>query len=128
MQFYQWLVPLIAAFYMVRIVRQYLQQKRLVGSMIIWLLFWIIISVLAIIPDFISANMADILGFKSNINAVIFVALGFLFVFMFYLTALVEKLEKQMTQVVRNLALENKRLKEDLKEIKNLHDEDSPRS
>lgn len=128
MQFYQWLVPLIAAFYMVRIVRQYLQQKRLVGSMIIWLLFWITISVLAIMPDFISENIADILGFKSNINAVIFVALGFLFVFMFYLTALVEKLEKQMTQVVRNLALENKKLKEDLKEVKNLQDEDSPRS
>ncbi len=128
MEFYQWLVPLIAAFYMVRIIMQYLQQKRLVGSMIIWLVFWLIISVLAIIPDFISTNMAQLLGFKSNINAVIFVALGFLFIFMFYLTAMVEKLEKQLTQLVRNLALENKKLKDDLERIKNPENEDSPHS
>ena len=126
MQFYQWLVPLIALFYMYRIIRQYRRQKRLVGSMVIWLLFWLVISILAIAPDFISVNIAELLGFKSNINAVIFVALGFLFVFMFYLTATVEKLEKQVTQVVRNLALENQRLKQKMIEHKKMQDEDTP--
>lgn len=126
MQFYQWLVPLIAIFYMYRIIRQYRRQKRLVGSMVIWLLFWLVISILAIAPDFISVNIAELLGFKSNINAVIFVALGFLFVFMFYLTATVEKLEKQVTQVVRNLALENQRLKQQMIEHKKIQDEDTP--
>ena len=126
MHFYQWLVPLIAIFYMGRIVRQYIRQKRLVGSMLIWLLFWMIVSLLAILPDFVSINIADFLGFKSNINAVIFVALGFLLIFMFYLSATVEKLERQMTEIVRNLALENHRLKEELNEVKKLQNEDSP--
>lgn len=125
MHFYQWLVPLIAIFYMGRIVRQYIRQKRLVGSMLIWLLFWMIVSLLAILPDFVSINIADFLGFKSNINAVIFVALGFLLIFMFYLSATVEKLERQMTEIVRNLALENHRLKEELNEVKKLQNEDS---
>ena len=126
MHFYQWLVPLIAIFYMGRIVRQYIRQKRLVGSMLIWLLFWMIVSLLAILPDFVSINIAEFLGFKSNINAVIFVALGFLLIFMFYLSATVEKLERQMTDIVRNLALENHRLKEELNEVKKLQNEDSP--
>ncbi|NND08340.1 MAG: DUF2304 domain-containing protein [Saprospiraceae bacterium] len=128
MHFYQWLVPLIAIFYMGRIVRQYLQQKRLVGSMLIWLLFWMTVSLLAILPDFVSINIAEFLGFKSNINAVIFVALGFLLIFMFYLSATVEKLEHQVTDIVRNLALENHRLKEELNEVKKLQNEDSPSS
>lgn len=91
--------------------------------MMIWLLFWVTISILAIVPDLVSTNIAQILGFKSNINAVIFVALGFLYLFMFYVTAIVEKLEKQMTEVVRELALENQKLKEDLAEIKKKQDE-----
>lgn len=93
--------------------------------MMIWLLFWVTISILAIVPDMISTNIAELLGFKSNINAVIFVALGFLYLFMFYVTAIVEKLEKQMTEVVRELALENQKLKEDLAEIKKKQDENT---
>lgn len=93
--------------------------------MMIWLLFWVTISILAIVPDLVSTNIADLLGFKSNINAVIFVALGFLYLFMFYVTAIVEKLEKQMTEVVRELALENQKLKEDLAEIKKKQDENT---
>ena len=93
---------------------QFRRRERLVGSMVIWLLFWLAISILAIIPDLISLNIAQFMGFRSNINAIIFVALGFLYVFMFYMTALVEKLEKQITEIVRILALENQKLKENL--------------
>ena len=114
MEFYQWFVPAICIFYIVRIIMQFRRRERLVGSMVIWLLFWLAISILAIIPDLISLNIAQFLGFKSNINAIIFVALGFLYIFMFYMTALVEKLEKQITEIVRILALENQKLKENL--------------
>lgn len=96
------------------------------GSTLIWLLFWISIAILAIIPDLISLNIAQVLGFKSNINAVIFTGLGFLYVFMFYMTATIEKLEKQITDIVRALALENQRLKEELSESKKVESEDTP--
>ncbi|MDH3246527.1 MAG: DUF2304 domain-containing protein, partial [Saprospiraceae bacterium] len=105
MAFYQWLVPLIAVVFVYRIIKQYNSRKRIFGSLVIWILFWIIITALAIIPDSISFKIAELLGFKSNINAVIFVALGFLFIFMFYMNATVEKLEKQMTDMVRKLAM-----------------------
>ncbi len=128
MKFYQWLVPLIALFYVIRIVRQYRNRKRLWSSMLIWLVFWIVVSLLAIMPDAVSINIAEFLGFESNINAVIFVALGFLYVFMFYLTVTVEKMEKRVTETVRWLALENERLREEKKGEKQPPDEDIVRS
>ena len=76
-------------------------------STFFWIVFWLAISLLAIIPNEVSVGIASLLGFKSNVNAVIFVALGFLLSTVFYLSAAVERLEKQLTDIVRKFALEN---------------------
>lgn len=128
MQFYQWLVPIIAVYYIYRIVGQYRGHKRLVSSTLIWIIFWITCSFLALMPDLVSDRIAKLLGFKSNINAVIFVALGLLFLFMFYLTAIIEKMERQLSETIRELALENQRLKEELTGRKKSVNEDTLRS
>ncbi len=70
------------------------------------MLFWITISLLAIIPDMVSFSLAETLGFRSNINAVIFVALGFLFLMTYYHSSTIEKLEKQITELIRKIALD----------------------
>lgn len=128
MEFYQWLVPIIAVYYIYRIAGQYKNQKRLVSSTLIWIVFWVTCSILAIMPDLVSDRMAKLLGFKSNVNAVIFVALGLLFVFMFYLTAIIEKMERQLSDTIRELALENQKLKQKLSESKKTSNEDTFRS
>ena len=128
MEFYQWLVPIIALYDIYRIVGQFRNQKRLVSSTLVWIVFWVTCSVLAIIPDLVSDQIAKLLGFKSNVNAVIFVALGLLFVFMFYLTAIIEKMERQLSDTIRELALENQKLKQQLLDSKKISDEDSLRS
>lgn len=125
MKFYQWLALLIALYFMYKVIKQYHVRKRLFGSTIIWVIFWITTSAMAIMPDLVSISIAEFLGIDSNINAVFFLALGFLYFFMFYTTAVVEKLEKQMTEIVRKLALDNQKLKDELKEAKALQNEDS---
>jgi len=114
LEFYQWLVPLLAIYYSVKIYRQYVKKQRLIRSTVIWLVFWIVISFLALVPHDTSVSLANILGFKDNINAVIFIALAVLFLFNMFFTATIEKLEKQMTEVVRKLAIENQTLREEL--------------
>lgn len=91
-------------------------------STVVWFAFWIGISILALVPDDISMAISKMLGIKDHINAVFFVSIGFLFIFMFYTTAMVEKMEKQMTNLVRKMAIENQELKEQLaeKEIESL--------
>ncbi len=58
------------------------------------------------LPDTISFSIAESLGLKSNINAVIFVWLGFLFIMTYYQSSTIERLERQMTELVRKVALE----------------------
>ncbi|MBK8502934.1 MAG: DUF2304 domain-containing protein [Saprospiraceae bacterium] len=55
----------------------------------------------------------------------IFVALGLLFVFMFYLTAIIEKMERQLSETIRELAIENQKLKRELSGRKKTPDEDT---
>jgi len=105
-ELYQWIVPLVALFYIVRLVNQYKVKKRLIKGTIFWFLFWFGVSILAIIPDDISIGVAKMFGIKDNVNAVIFVALGFQFLFLYYLSNTVERLERKVTELVRKIAIE----------------------
>jgi len=111
MQFelYQWIVPVIGLFFISRTVLQFLKKKRTASGAFIWTFFWVTIIILAIVPDGIGGKIASILGFKDNVNAVIFVALGLLFIFIFYLSSVIERLETQLTELVRRLAIEEQR-------------------
>jgi len=77
-----------------------------------WILFWGTIILLAIIPNEVSFRLAEVLGIKSNINAIIFAALGLLFLFVFYLSATIEKLEIQLTELVRKQAIDKQKIQE----------------
>ena len=106
MQIYQWLGPIIALFFIYRIISQFRANRRLLLGTIIWVSFWTIIVLLCLIPGKFSRYLADWFGFASNINAVIFVALGFLFLMTYNQSTTIERLEKQITTLVRKVALE----------------------
>lgn len=114
---YQWVVPLIALFYVVRLVNQYKVKKRLIKGTIFWFVFWVSISILAIIPDKITIGLANVLGFKDNVNAIIFVAVFFQFLFLYYLSNTVERLERKVTELVRKIAIEQSLADEKKKEL-----------
>lgn len=114
---YQWVVPLIALFYVVRLVNQYKVKKRLIKGTIFWFVFWVSISILAIIPDKITIGLANVLGFKDNVNAIIFVGVFFQFLFLYYLSNTVERLERKVTELVRKIAIEQTLADEEKKEL-----------
>jgi len=120
LEIYQWLVPLSSLFFLVRTGLQYSRKRRTVASTIIWFIFWIVTMVLAIIPNEISDSIAKILGFKSNINAIIFVALGMLFLLVFYLSSSIERLEAKITMLIRKQAIESKELDDKQKQLTEL--------
>ena len=105
-EIYQWLVPVIGLYFIYRTINQYVKKRRTVLAAVVWVIFWIGVITLAIIPNQVSFKIAEILGFKSNVTAVIFVAIGMLFFFVFYLSSTVERLENQLTDLVRKLAIE----------------------
>jgi len=105
LELYQWLVPVLALFYIVRTVRQYTSGKYSPRNTVIWITFWIAIALLGIMPNEIAASLAKGLGFRDRPNAIIFVALGALFLMVFYLSAALNRVENQLTDLVRQLAL-----------------------
>ena len=105
LEIYQWLVPLVGIFYLVRMGIQSRNEKRSTGSLIIWSVFWIIIIIFALLPNPISFKIAELLGFKSDVNAIIFGALGLLFILVFYPSAALERQERKFTHMAREIAL-----------------------
>ncbi|MBT8233162.1 MAG: DUF2304 domain-containing protein [Saprospiraceae bacterium] len=110
MNIYQWLVPILSLFFIYRIILQFKANKRLLIGTLFWVTFWIFIAFLSVFPDFVSSVLKDWFGFKDHINAVIFVALGFLFLITYYQSSTIENLEKQMTELIRKLALEKQKV------------------
>ncbi len=106
LEIYQWVVPIIGLFFIIRTTRQYAGKKRSIRNAVVWVVFWFAVMLLAVIPNQISFKIANIFGIKSNVNAIIFAALGALFVFVFYLSSTIERLEGQITDLVRRIALE----------------------
>ena len=126
LKLYQWLVPALAIFYIVRTIRQYTKGKYSPRNTIIWITFWVSVALLGIMPNEIANSLAEGLGFRDRPNAIIFVALGALFLMVFYLSAALNRVENQLTDLVRGLALSevlhesalSDELKVDLQDIK----------
>lgn len=105
LEIYQWLGPVIAIVFIYRTIRQYQAHHRSIRGTVIWICFWIALILLSVLPDTLSIRIAEALGFKSNINAVIFTGLGFLFLIVFYLSDALHNMERKVTELVRELAI-----------------------
>lgn len=112
MEVYQFIAPGIALYYIYRIIQSLKTKKNFLFTSVLWLTFWVIIGVLAIIPHELSTKLANLLGIKSNINAIIFVALAFTILLCFYLSAKIENMDRKITELVRQLALDESKIRE----------------
>jgi len=78
----------------------------------LWLGFWSVIAVLGVVPYEFSRKIADLFGFESNVNAIIFIALAFVIVLVFYMSSKLDSLERKLTELVRQLALDESKIRE----------------
>lgn len=67
---------------------------------------------LGVVPDAFSKSLAEWLGFASNINAIIFIALAFLVILSFYLSSKLDTLERKITELVRQMALDESKIRD----------------
>lgn len=102
---YQIVSLLISLYFIIRTLRQYFQQGRPLVSTLIWIALWTILAGLAVLPDNLSLPLAKILGIASNINAVLFFAVGLLFVAVFQQSATISHLDRKLTKLIRELAI-----------------------
>ena len=104
-EFYQILVPLLALFFIVELVRKFRTSKISPQEAFAGSLFWISLAIFAMFPDFFSKQAAELFGIKNNVNAVIFVSLGIMFFFQYKLFFMFKKQEQELTRLTRQIAL-----------------------
>ena len=69
--------------------------------------FWLSSVGIALFPDLISDFIAQVFGIKSNINALLFFAIGLLFYFQLQLYKITKKQDAYLTELTRKTALNN---------------------
>lgn len=111
-EIYRFIAPALAIYYIYRLTVELRVRRKFLFTNIIWLAFWSTIAVLGIVPHEFSTKIAEWLGFASNINAIIFLALAFVVVLVFYMSAKLDTLERKLTELVRQLALDESKIRE----------------
>lgn len=112
MELYQFIAPALAIYYIFRILTELSHRRKFLFTNFLWLGFWLVVGTLGIVPHEFSTKLAYWLGFASNINAIIFIALAFLIVLSFYLSAKIDTMERKMTELVRQLALDENKIRD----------------
>ena len=112
MEIYRFIAPVLAVYYIYRLTVELRVRSKFLFTNILWLGFWSIIAVLGIVPHEFSTKLAGLLGFKDNINAIIFMGLAFVVVLLFYMSAKLDTLERKLTELVRQLALDESKIRE----------------
>lgn len=104
---YQIFLFLLSIFFIFKNYKKFLNSKEHLGMFrfLLSISFWVLVMVLIIFPDvthFISAK----LGMGENLNTLIFTGFIILFIIIFRLFNYIENLEKDITLIVREKALE----------------------
>jgi hypothetical protein len=103
---YQIIVLVIALAMLYQGVKNFLQGKggQTVYKLSIRVIVWGGMALIAIFPSFTNL-LADIVGLKGNINAVVLTALLLIFLMIFKLLSAIEKIEQNISELTRKDAL-----------------------
>lgn len=74
---------------------------------LVWFLFWLLAAMVVLYPR-LAVGLAKFLGVGRGVDAVIYLAMAGLFFLVFRLWIRLEKIEKNLTSLVRQDTLENK--------------------
>lgn len=104
----QILALIIIAFFLIRLVLQKKQGKIKNNEFFLWFVFWILTGMAIIFLKEIDRLVA-LIGFSgTGIQVLLYAGAAVLFYLVFRLRLRLEKIEKDITEIVRNIALNNK--------------------
>jgi hypothetical protein len=92
--------------------------KMSFNMLIVWIAIWLLLIIFSIYPDITSA-LASITGIGRGLDLIIILGLIGCYYFIFKIYNLIENVEEEITNLVREIALENGQSKNNEKENKN---------
>lgn len=106
MLLYSIIFPIISIIAIVWFLFRYLNQKQSLVTVILWAIFWIIVSLFAIFPNFSNA-FAKLFGIARGLDFIIILVFAVLVYTIFKLYNRVDKLQDDVNTLVKEIALKN---------------------
>lgn len=92
---------------LVKVLARWRAKELTVGGAVLWVLFWLAAGVVVILPS-TSSYFAGLVGIGRGADLVIYISLAVLFFLVFKLMIRLEHLNKDITELTRQLTLKNK--------------------
>jgi len=102
----QFFIIAFALFAISRAIIQFRQGRLPIGWFAFWLLFWILVGITVTLPQ-VTDIAARLVGVGRGVDFVIYLSLIGLFYLVFRLFIKIEDVEREITRLVRKLAIED---------------------
>ena len=106
MLLYSILFPIIAIIAIVWFLVRYLKEKNSLVTTILWTIFWILVSLFSVFPNF-SNSFARLFGITRGLDFIIIIVFAVLVYTIFKLYTKMDKLEDDVNKIVKEVALNN---------------------
>lgn len=107
MVFIQFLIIAFALFVISRIILSFKSKRISFRALLFWLGLWLAISAAFLLPQ--TANyLAKILGFERGADLAVYFSILLIFYLIFRIFVRLEKIETDITAIVRKIAIEDK--------------------
>ncbi len=100
----QFLIVGLAILVLFRTILGFKKKKITPKLFIFWLAIWIVVIIVAILPQ-ITDPLSKMLGVGRGVDVAIYFSILFIFFFIYKIMARLEKIEYEITKIVRHLSL-----------------------
>ncbi len=102
---------LFILFAVIKVALRYKDKNISLQEFILWTIFWFLTAFVVLFPD-ITSYAANLVGVGRGVDLVVYLAILILFYLMFRALVKLDKVEKEVTKVVRKVALEDSESRE----------------
>ncbi|AXI25580.1 hypothetical protein CFE53_05355 [Methanofervidicoccus sp. A16] len=111
MELIQIFALVFAIFAMFKIIMQLKNNEINLESAIFWIFIWVLVILIVVFPQTMS-HLATLTGVGRGVDVVIYVAIIILFYLLYRLYIKIENIEREITLIVREIAILEKEKKE----------------
>ncbi|GIW68020.1 MAG: hypothetical protein KatS3mg096_888 [Candidatus Parcubacteria bacterium] len=106
----RWILIFLSIFMIInRFLRFYRKEVgQTFFKFLITFIIWLVVLIISVFPDF-AYYISGKLGMGKSLNTLIFFGFVVVFMILFKILSLIEKIEKQISKIVRELALKNEK-------------------
>ena len=112
---YAFIFPIISIIAIVWFIARYHKGKNSLGTVVMWSLFWIVVSLFSIFPESSSA-FAKIFGITRGLDFIIILVFVILFYTVLKMYFIVDEMQDNLNKIVKEVAIQNEISLEDEEE------------